>query len=165
MKWGRCDWDNDVDESILPPEFAEAKRLWASGKKRSIAKACKILSPFVECIFLPSNLEGDVSKLFELDDESMDKSIMPTSVTIFDLDYPESKLPWIRFFAEFVIPSNGVLDRKRVSDWENENSWLEWGFCVQWGIPGIEDKVEYPEIGISRETAFVFVRMADEKPS
>ena len=137
IKWGYS--NDDVEIENLPPEFAKAKKLWATKKSENIMKAGELISPFIVCVFVEGNCDGNLTELFS---QSMDE-IEADSVYVYGVDFSDSNLPKVKASARFGgIKSNGLLDKKRLDTWQDENGFLDSCISFEWRIDGVDEDLD-----------------------
>ena len=137
INWGYS--NDDIDVENLPTEFIDAKKLWATKKPSNIKKAGELIAPFIACIFIESNCDGDLSELFS---QSMDE-IEADYVNVYGLDFSESNLPKVKVSARFSgISSNGLLDKKRLDVWQDENGFLDSCISFEWRLEGVDEELD-----------------------
>jgi len=137
IKWGYS--NDDVEIENLPPEFAKAKKLWATKKSENIMKAGELISPFIVCVFVEGNCDGNLTELFS---QSMDE-IEADSVFVYGVDFSDSNLPKVKASARFGgIKSNGLLDKKRLDTWQDENGFLDSCISFEWRIDGVDEDLD-----------------------
>lgn len=137
INWGYS--NDDIDVENLPTEFIDAKKLWATKKPSNIKKAGELIAPFIACIFIEGNCDGDLSELFS---QSMDE-IEADYVNVYGLDFSESNLPKVKVSARFSgISSNGLLDKKRLDVWQDENGFLDSCISFEWRLEGVDEELD-----------------------
>lgn len=137
IKWGYS--NDDIKIENLPPEFFRAKKLWATKKSKNIAKAGELISPFIVCIFVEGNCEGNLSELFS---QGLGE-IEADSVFVYGVDFGNSNLPKVKASARFSgIKSNGVLNKKRFDTWQAENGFLDTCISFEWRIHGVDEDLD-----------------------
>ena len=137
IKWGYC--NDDVDTKLLPAAFNEAKKLWATKHQDNLEKAFELISPFIACVFLEGNADGELTELFA---QNIDE-IEANSVVVYGLDFSESNLPKVKASARFLhVSTNGVLDKDRLEEWQEENSFLDNCVSFEWRIDGLDDDLD-----------------------
>ena len=137
IKWGYC--NDDVDTKLLPAAFNEARKLWATKHQDNLEKAFELISPFIACVFVEGNTDGDLTELF---DQNMDE-IEASRVVVYGLDFSESNLPKVMASARFLhVSTNGVLDKDRLEEWQEENSFLDSCISFEWRIDGLDDDLD-----------------------
>jgi hypothetical protein len=130
IDWGSV--SEDVDLEKLPAEFSLAKELWS---KKQVEKACELISPFLSCNFIPDNGDGDLSEIFQIQDE-----VSAAVITVTGVDFSESNVPKVRAIAKFQLPSKKKLTSEKISEWEEENSMLDNCIAFEWGgLKSIDD--------------------------
>jgi len=130
IDWGSV--SDDVDLEKLPREFSLAKELWS---KKQLQKACELLTPFLSCSFIPSNGDGDLKSILDVEDD-----ISATTITISGLDFSETNLPKVNATAKFQLPSEKKLTGEVISEWEDENSMLDSCIVFEWGgLKSVDD--------------------------
>lgn len=137
IKWGYS--NDDIDMKDLPREFADAKTLWAAGDEDSIMRAGELIAPYVTCLFIGSNCDGDLSKLFKSDMYELEAS----AVRIYGLDFADSNLPKVKASVVFEnINTQGKLTKKRLDVWQEENGYLDNCISFEWKIPDIDEDLD-----------------------
>jgi len=137
IKWGYS--NDDLKMQDLPIEFSEAKKLWATKDEKNIMRAGELIAPFVTCLFLGSNCDGDLSELFESDMEELDAS----SVLIYGLDFSVSNLPKVKASAVFEkIATRGKLTEQKLDEWQESNGYLDNCISFEWAIDGVDEDLD-----------------------
>ena len=137
IKWGHSNDDVNIDN--LPTEFIQAKKLWVTKKATNIKKAGDLIAPFIACIFVEGNCDGQLSELFL---QSMDE-IEADSISVYGLDFSESNLPKVKISARFSnIKSNGLLDKNRLDAWQDDNGYLDSCISFEWRIDGVDEELD-----------------------
>jgi hypothetical protein len=137
IKWGYSNDDVNIDN--LPTAFVQAKKLWATKKAENIKKAGDLIVPFIACIFVEGNCDGQLSELFL---QSMDE-IEADSISVFGLDFSESNLPKLKISAKFSnLKSNGLLDKNRLDAWQDDNGYLDSCISFEWRIDGVDEDLD-----------------------
>lgn len=132
IKWGYS--TDDVGVEDLPKVFSDAKKLW---KKKKINEAGQLIAPFLKCIFIPSNVDGDLTKLLR----------KPEYVEVADLqvdsvDFAHSNLPKFCASATLTLPAKEKITKKFVEQWENANDMLHSGVSFKWDIRGVDEDLD-----------------------
>lgn len=132
IKWGYS--NDDVEEDHLPPEFREAKRLW---QEERIEEAGSLIAPFIRCVFISSNLNGEVTEILDVPDE-----VEATEVSVYGLDFSETNLPKVKASAKFVLQVTTPLTQERLNEWQEENDMLDNGVSFEWSIEGVDEDLD-----------------------
>jgi len=137
IKWGFS--NDDVEFESLPADFVEAKSLWETRKPESLQKVCDLIAPFIKCVFIAGNCDGDLSELF---DQNLDE-IEADSITVHGVDFSDSNLPKVRASARFSgIRARSLLDNQKLQTWQDENGYLDNGVSFEWQIDGLDDDLD-----------------------
>jgi hypothetical protein len=140
IKWGDADETIDIDD--LPPEFAQAKALWSQKSDQSF----RLLEKFLRCVFVPSNLMGDLSEILDISDD-----VDASSVNITGLEFSENGLPSVRASANFVLMSTPQFSKEKLSTWEDDNDRLDNAVSWQWCVSEDGDLVITSHQGVTFE--------------
>jgi hypothetical protein len=137
IKWGYS--SDDLKMQDLPAAFSEAKKLWATKDEENIMRAGELIAPYVTCLFLGSNCDGDLSELFESDVEELEAS----SILVYGLDFSDSNLPKVKALAVFEkIATRGKLTDKKLDEWQELNGYLDNGISFEWAIEGVDEDLD-----------------------
>lgn len=135
IDWGTST-DNTDDFDKLPPEFSKAKTAFDAGNMK---EACDLLTPFISCQFIASNLYGDINSLLGIDE---DDEINATSVRIDQLDFSTGSIPSIKATAVFEFITENCIDETGVEAWEEENESLDNALSFSWAIDDLDDELD-----------------------
>lgn len=137
IKWGYS--NDDLKMKSLPTEFSDAKKIWATKNERNIMKAADLIVPYVTCLFLGSNCNGDLSELFESNMEELEAS----SILIYGLDFSDSNLPKVKASAVFEkITTRRKLTEKKLDKWQEENGYLDNCISFEWVLDGVDEDLD-----------------------
>ena len=135
IEWGAATADFSFDE--LPEEFAQAKELQKQGDDSCL----DILLPFISCVFMPTNLFGDVEEVFDLSEQD-DEEIAADTISISGLDFADSNIPKIKASAFFSMKINPEFDIDRLDEWQDENDMFDNAVSFEWDIETIDEDAD-----------------------
>jgi hypothetical protein len=102
-------------------------------------RAGELIAPYVTCLFIGSNCDGDLSKLFISDMYELEAS----SVRIYGLDFADSNLPKVKASVVFEnINTQEKLTKKRLDEWQEENGYLDNCISFEWRIPDVDEDLD-----------------------
>ena len=135
IEWGAATADFSFDE--LPDEFAQAKELQKQGDDSCL----DILLPFISCVFIPTNLFGDVEEVFDLSEQD-DEEIAADTISISGLDFADSNIPKIKASAFFNMKMNPEFDIDCLDEWQDENDMFDNAVSFEWDIETIDEDAD-----------------------
>jgi ABC-type taurine transport system substrate-binding protein len=149
LKWGLA--TDDVDDiSLLPPDFAKARELWATG---DIDGAGRLLEPYLSCLFISSNMDEDISDIINVDDDEQSA----TNISITGVDFSNYNIPVIRASAHFRFEALQDMSLEDFKTWQKDNEYLDHGISFAWAIEVDDDDLSfeittYKELAVSLAT-------------
>lgn len=149
LKWGLA--TDDVDDiSLLPPDFAKARELWAAG---DIDGAGRLLEPHLYCLFISSNMDEDVSDIINVDDDEQ----LASNISIHGVDFSQYNIPNIRASAHFIFEALQNMSPEDFNTWQEDNEYLDHGISFGWAIEVDDDDLSfeittYKELAVSLAT-------------
>jgi hypothetical protein len=152
LVYGTMDWFK-VDEgpssiTDLPPEFAEAKRLWSADAEGNISKVIKLLQPFLGARFLPINI-SNWEELFRDAEGDGFPEIEARSTRIAGIDYSTDVLPRCRGEAVFVVPATKMAKTANLEEWQSSNGLIADGLHFYWDVPMDQEcDYDYSNLGV-----------------
>jgi len=132
IKWGQS--ADDVDAEDLPKAFSEAKKLW---KKRKRGEAGQIIAPFLKCLFIPTNVDGDLTELLK-----KPEYVEVADIQIDGVDFAHSNLPQFCASATLTLPAKEKITKGLIEQWENANDMLHSGVSFKWHIDGVDEDLD-----------------------
>ncbi len=121
--------DNPKDISVLPPAFAEAKRLWEEDREGNFEAIEELLGHYVQGLFLPENING-AEQLFP--DRAGESEA--TEVRVVGFDFSQGNIPTVKAEAWFEIDVVDGFDEIDLERWQEKNDFLYSAVSFCWDI-------------------------------
>ena len=121
--------DNPEDISVLPPAFAEAKRLWQEDGEGNFEAIQKLLGHYVQGLFLPESISGAEQLFSDPFGESE-----ATEVRVVGFDFSSGNIPTVSAEAWFEVEVVDGFDEIDLEQWQEENDFLYSAVSFGWDI-------------------------------
>lgn len=121
--------DNPEDISVLPPAFAEAKRLWKEDGEQNFEAIQELLGHYVQGLFLAENIRG-AKQLFRHPSAESEA----TKVRVVGFDFSRGNIPVIKAEAWFEVEVVDGFDEIDLGRWQDENDFLYSAVSFCWDI-------------------------------
>ena len=134
MEW--FDVDDDVDDINLPPEFSQAKTLWAEDSEKNLNQLIKLMEPFVSSWFVPAGI-------FDSEDIFPDQSdIDAVKINVVGIDFSKEPFPLCKVEAWFDVPVAETFSSLDIDDWQNETGqYFYQAISFGWVVPSEEGEL------------------------
>jgi hypothetical protein len=134
--YGNMEWfdvDDDVDDINLPPEFSQAKTLWAEDSEKNLNQVIKLMEPFVKAWFVPAGI-------FDSEDIFPDQSdIDAVKINVVGIDFSKEPFPLCKVEAWFDVPVSETFSSLDIDDWQNETGqYFYQAISFGWVVPSEE---------------------------
>jgi hypothetical protein len=135
IRWGTSN-DNTDNSDTLPEAFSKAKLAFDRGDQE---EASRLLSPYIRCQFIASNLFADTSELLGVEE---DEEVDAEAVFITAVNFSEGCIPSVKASAKFQFRTERELDEAEVTAWEEENESLDNAISFSWAIDNLDDSLD-----------------------
>ena len=131
--YGNMDWFNTVEEpdgiSALPPEFAQAKKLWEEDGKGNFAAIDALVGHYVKGLFLHGEISGG-EELFSGSEGEVEASV----VHVAGFDFGGRNIPLIKAEAWFTLEVVEGFDEVNLEEWQENNDFFHSAVSFYWEI-------------------------------
>lgn len=117
----------------LPPEFAQAKRLWDDDSEGNIQQILEMLAPFVGACFIPTNISGG-EELFADPDGNGFLVIESKDVNLTGIDFSRWPIPKCKAEAIFKVQVKDDFASTDLDDWQENNGRFTDAVAFCWNI-------------------------------
>jgi hypothetical protein len=102
-------------------------------------EACDLITHFVRCQFIASNLFGDTNDLLGIDEY---EEINASSIRIDQINFSSGCIPSIKATAIFEFKTENHIKEGDVEAWEEQNESLDNAVCFSWAIANLDDDLD-----------------------
>jgi hypothetical protein len=143
--YGNMEWfevaDQPADLNELPTDFKKAYELWKSDSEKNSKSIIKLLAPFVEALFLPSNL-ASWDEIFADPLGLGLPEYKAFAVRVVGIDFKSSPIPLCK--AEGLFKVQITPEYRAISDideWQGINGFFADCLTFRWNIP-LTEKID-----------------------
>ena len=156
--YGNMDWfevaEQPDDFKALPPEFAQAKKLYDKDPEGNLAKVCALLSPFLRAVFVPMNIMQSETLFPEQDEYAADE------VRIVGIDFSQAPFPLCKAEAYFTLTVTDAFATTDLAAWQEDNGYLSDGVSFAWDVAR-DDQTESLDFSFGSNQGAEFIAFTD----
>jgi hypothetical protein len=119
-----------TDDSLLPEEFLQAKKLWLQDAENNEEKIIELLNPFLRSLFILENIQN-FKDLFGYEKEV---EIPAKRVCITKINFDTGSLPTCSTEAFFYLKVKKNFNKVDLNDWQEKNSYFTDAVSFYWDL-------------------------------